>query len=354
MKLSLFPLTITACVVVCTNIAAYAATGTESSGIDTCVTSSFLTPEWSSPSADSCIVSSGSSTNNTQSLGTSSGTHNGFMTMGSTQNSSSSGELLNEITAINESITSAIPFDSAPIISELPLEAAYNVFTSWEIMHRTPMLAGFMWIGEIANFITPAMYIGTPFADSREYNGAENPFAADISDDPTTYAECIQHQAYLSFGLGERVSDSDMEELKLIAKSCASEFYGSYFSGKEYTTREEFLMMMFTMFSEPIELEWEFTEEGEFVSYAEDKNSNWYDPFVIFAQDLQLFPAQSESWKAAEEITDSEIIEAISLYTAYRMEYEWSDKLDRGMIETENMNYNIAFPEDEWLVIRIQ
>lgn len=298
-------------------------------------------------------VASSSEANNTL-ISSSSGTTNPFMTMGSTQNSSSSGALFSEIESINESIKGAISFDSAPIIPELPLESAYNMFTAWEIMHRTPMLAGFMWIGEIANFITPAMYIGTPFADSREYNGAENPFAADISDDPTTYAECIQHQAYLSFGLGERVSDSDMKELKLIAKSCASEFYGSYFSGKEYTTHEEFLMMMFTMFSEPIELEWEFTEEGDFVSSSEDKNSNWYDPFVAFAQDLQLFPAQSENWKVAEEITDSEIIEAISLYTAYRMEYEWSDKLDRGMIETENMNYNIAFPEDEWLVIRVQ
>lgn len=169
--------------------------------------------------------------------------------------SSSSGEIANEISSINESIADSVSFDSAPISPDLPLEAVYNVFTSWEIMHRTPMLAGFMWIGEIANFITPAMYIGTPFADSREYNGASNPSATDISDDPTTYTECIQHQSYLSFGLGERVSDSDVEELKLIAKSCAEEFYGVYFSGKEYTTREEFLMMMFTMFGEPIELE---------------------------------------------------------------------------------------------------
>ena len=46
------------------------------------------------------------------------------------------------------------------------------------------------------------------------------------------------------------------------------------------------------------------------------------DVYKRQAQDLQLFPAQSENWKVAEEITDSEIIEAISLYTAYRMEYE--------------------------------
>ena len=63
------------------------------------------------------------------------------------------------MTSINQSITDAISFDSAPISSQLPLEEVYNVYTSWEIMHRTPMIAGFMWIGEIANFITPAMYI---------------------------------------------------------------------------------------------------------------------------------------------------------------------------------------------------
>lgn len=331
MKLTAFPILLTTtCMIWYSTLSVDAATGVlNSSSTDTCITT------------DNCIVDSGS------------GEQNSFMSMGSMQSSSSSGDIDNEISSINESITDSVSFDSAPISPDLPLEAAYNVLTSWEIMHRTPMLVGFMWIGEIAKFITPAMYIGTPFADNRDYMWAGNPSASDISDDPTTYTECIQHQSYLSFGLGERISDSDTEELKLIAKSCAQEFYGSYFEWKEYTTREEFLMMMFAMFEEPVDLEWEFTEQGEYIPYSEDASKVWYTPFVTLAQDLWLFPSETSEWIPAQEVSDEDIITALSLYTAYRMEFD-GDTLDRGMITTEKMKYNIAFPEDEWLVIRIQ
>lgn len=306
---------------------------------ETCNASSIIAPAWWESTMSNCATSS----NNTS-------TQNASVS----QNNSSSGEIANEISSINESITSSVSFDSAPISSNLPLENIYNVFTSWEIMHRTPLLAGFMWVGEVANFITPAMYIGTPFADSRSYMWAGNPSSSDISDDPTTYTECIQHQSYLSFGLGERIKDSDIEELKIIAKSCAQEFYGSYFEGKEYTTREEFLMMMFAMFEEPVSLQWEFTEEGKFVPNSDATSDIWYTPFVSLAQDLALFPSENtEAWKSAQEITNTEIIQAVSLYTAHRMEYT-GDTLDRGIITTHDMNYNLAFPDDEGLVIRIQ
>lgn len=308
-----------------------AATGSDMTTTDTCTTGSVMsTSTWWESTLTTCDSSSGTT---------------------NSQVTSSSGELESELSAINQSITGSVSLDSAPTMGMSPDGIIY---TSWELMHRTPMLAGFMWIGDIANFITPAMFVGTPFADSRNYMWAGNPSASDISNDPTTYNECIQHQAYLSFGLGERVKDTDIEELKIIAKSCAQEFYGPYFEWKSYTTREEFLMMMFAMFEEPVNLEWEFTQDGKFVPNSDATADTWYTPFVTLAQDLALFPSENwDTWKVAQEVTNTEIIEAVSLYTAYRMEFQ-GDTLDRGIINTEKMKYNIAFPDNEWLVIRIQ
>lgn len=262
--------------------------------------------------------------------------------------------LSNEIASINQSITGAISFDSAPISSQLPLEEVYNVYSAWEIMHRTPMIAGFMWIGEIANFITPAMYIWTPFWDNRSYQWSGNPFSSDISKEPTTYTECIKNQAFLSFWLGERINDSDIWELKEIAKACAQEFYGSYFDSVKYTTREEFLMMMFTLFDESVDLEGKFTKNGKFIPNSRISSVEWYDPYLSLAKTLALLPQENfDSWIVSREITDADIIGLISSYTAYRMDFH-GNILDRGMINTEKMKFNIAFPTDSWLVIRIQ
>ena len=71
--------------------------------------------------------------------------------------------------------------------------------------------------------------------------------------------------SYLSYGLGDRVKENDIEEFKAIAKVCSQTFYGSYFNKKAYTTREEFLMMMFTLFDENITFDGEFTDDGEYI-----------------------------------------------------------------------------------------
>ena len=69
-----------------------------------------------------------------------------------------SGDITNEISLINESISSELELDSAPVPIANP-----NIYTPWELIHRSAMLSGFQWGGEIAKFITPNMYIGTPF-----------------------------------------------------------------------------------------------------------------------------------------------------------------------------------------------
>lgn len=69
-----------------------------------------------------------------------------------------SGDITNEIALINASISSELELDSAPVPIANP-----NIYTPWELVHRSAMLSGFQWGGEIAKFITPNMYIGTPF-----------------------------------------------------------------------------------------------------------------------------------------------------------------------------------------------
>ena len=107
------------------------------------------------------------------------------------------------------------------------------------------------------------------------------------------------------------------------------------------------------MFEEPIDLQGEFTEDGKYVPDSGVSSDAWYSPFVDLANELSLFSTEDTTWKVAEEITDTEIVEAILQYTAYRMDYQ-GETLDRGMINTENMKYNLAFPDNDGLVIRIQ
>ncbi len=81
-----------------------------------------------------------------------------------------SGDITSEISLINENISSELELDSAPVPIANP-----NIYTPWELIHRSAMLSGFQWGGEIAKFITPNMYIGTPFAGSQQYIGQSTP-----------------------------------------------------------------------------------------------------------------------------------------------------------------------------------
>jgi len=69
----------------------------------------------------------------------------------------------------------------------------------------------------------------------------------------TNYSECVRAETDASFGTeGEMLEATVEDELRDIAKYCATEFHGSYFEGKGYTTREEMLLLIFTMFDEAI------------------------------------------------------------------------------------------------------
>lgn len=167
--------------------------------------------------------------------------------------SSSTTDIVNNLLGATAKTTTEptnIELESAPLLpAPIPTN---NTMNSWELIHRTPMLAGFVWTGTIAQYITPAMYEGTSLSNMNpdSYLGGTNPFAKYLIGKSTSYESCLRNESFISFGLGERIEPTDIKELKVIAKICAQEFHGKYFDGKEYTTREEFLMMLFTMFEE--------------------------------------------------------------------------------------------------------
>jgi hypothetical protein len=152
---------------------------------------------------------------------------------------------LAQIDAIIANTESGITLDSAPVLMyrQATTPIYQTEYTAWELIHRTPMLKGFTWTGEIANFITPAMYIGTPLQTSENTLGYSTDMGA------TNYTECVRSETDASFGVnGTLIEATTEDELRNMAKYCATEFLGSYFSGKNYTTREEMLMFLFTMF----------------------------------------------------------------------------------------------------------
>jgi hypothetical protein len=84
-------------------------------------------------------------------------------------------------------------------LNSAPIQGIYRdnnnpvVYTSWELIHRTPMMQGFMWTGSTANYITPAMYIGTPLRESLTH------VEYDVTLSATTYSECVHIETDVSF-----------------------------------------------------------------------------------------------------------------------------------------------------------
>ncbi len=244
--------------------------------------------------------------------------------------------------------------------SEQEISSESVTYTPWEMIHRIPLMAGFMWIGEVSNFITPKMFLWTPFGTNPSYRWEVNPYISEFKSESTSYKECVTNESYLSYGLGDRVKENDIEEFKAIAKVCSQTFYGSYFNKKAYTTREEFLMMMFTLFDENITFDGEFTDDGEYIPWTEINsgfsnidNTSWYAPYLGLANDIWILSMDETDWEIEKEMSDAEAISYLWFYTAHRMEFQW-DTLDRGSITTEKMKFNLTFISDEEIAIRAQ
>lgn len=134
------------------------------------------------------------------------------------------------------------------------------------------------------------MYIGTPLQNTIDEVGY------DVTLGATNYSECVRIETDNSFGIdGELIEETIEDELRDIAKYCAVEYLGSYFDGKKYTTREEMLMFLFTMFDEEIYLPGYFQNE-QFVFDGDEtevpfeniSSQAWFAPYLSLAYNLMM------------------------------------------------------------------
>lgn len=117
--------------------------------------------------------------------------------------------------------------------------------------------------------------------------------------------------------------------MKAIAKSCAKTFYGKYFYSKKYTTREEFLMSIFTLFDEDIEFEGKFHKNGRYIArgkshitgYKNVSSRSWYAPYLRFARKIFVVNSTENTWHIGKEVTDKEVVHMLATYGAYSMQY---------------------------------
>lgn len=245
---------------------------------------------------------------------------------------------LAQVDAIIADTESGITLESAPVLMyRQAITPIYQTeFTAWELVHRTPMIQGFAWSGEIANFITPAMYIGTPLQTNMSDAGYDTSIGA------TNYSECVRMETDTSFGVdGELIEETVEDELRSIAKHCARSYLGSYFDGREYTTREEMLMLIFTMFDTDIYLpgyfdETEFVFDGEEteVAYTNVSSRAWFAPYLSLAYDLMMVEDEGR-WTVAHEVTDEDLVMMFDMYLTDE------DGVVGESVETEYGTYTI-------------
>lgn len=212
-----------------------------------------------------------------------------------------------------------------------------NLKNPWYLFHQMIANQGFTWTGSIAAFLWN--------------NGTYTPSTPVVDTEAASYNECIVKEVSYNFRGAQTRNISVFDTLRGIAKHCAQEFYGPYFDGKKYTTREEMIMALFALFEEWVSLPGEFDDSGNFhpdgfsFAFSGYKNvspTSWYAPYLKRAKSLGML-GEENSWQTAKEVTDDEISTYLEMYGVYRMEYTWTDPINNILITTTSARYTITF-----------
>jgi len=189
------------------------------------------------------------------------------------------------------------------------------------------------------------MYVGTPLATNANSVGYTEELGA------TNYSECVRLETDSSFGQEKKmIEDTAEDELRSIAKYCATEFYGEYFEGKNYTTREEMLMLLFTIFDEDVGIPGYF-QDGRFVfegdeldvPYENISGQAWYVQYITLAYDLMM-TEDEEVWKMGIEVSNADILNMLSRY----LESIGSDSVNE--VTTQYGSYQIYWEDGKLLI----
>jgi len=253
--------------------------------------------------------------------------------------------LLREIDAIISTSNSeqSLVLNSADIMGDTRSTPTHRVsnttttqtieLTPWEMVHRTMMLQWFVWWGELGNYVTPNMYLGTPISTEK----VNSTYSEDVL--PDSYESCVKIEFEVSFWPEwELIEETVEDELRSIAKFCAIEHYGEYFEWKEYTTREEMLMLLMTVFEEAVDIPGYF-ENGKFVfdgdesptPYSNVSPQAWFAPYINLAYEYMMI--DSPTWVIAKEVTNDEIRTMLETYTL------------GDIVETSDSIYEVFFDE---------
>lgn len=212
------------------------------------------------------------------------------------------------------------------------------------------MLLGYAWTGDTEKFITPDMYVGTKLRPL--------PTKIDPKEKADIYHKCVHSNLGKSFH--ESLASSNISGapiIKNIAKVCAQNAYGTYFHGKKYTTREEYLLLASTVFGSGYQIPGTFTSRTEYshsglISLSGYHNVSpraWFSPLLKEGTELGMIQAGNQ-WSIAKEVTEQDIYSSLKYIAQKHNALSGSS----ATWEKDNKQYTIQFQTAPILHISIQ
>lgn len=173
--------------------------------------------------------------------------------------------------------------------------------SAWDIIHQTIANQGFTWIGDVANYTNGIL--------------TNNPNSATGG----LIHNCLADEETKVFRTDTDTENDVVTALAKLAKHCAVSQYGTYFNGKKYTTREEYLMTLLSLFNEGADMNGYFTKYGKYVAYpglytwtgfGNVDPTAWFAPVLVKAKELGLIEKDYQ-WKIAKPLTRIEAMEML-------------------------------------------
>lgn len=150
--------------------------------------------------------------------------------------------------------------------------------SAWQLIHQSIVNQGFTWTGIVA----PYTNSGISQTNTTPLNGG-------------LIRNCLEDEEQKVFRIDSSVDEDIVTGLAKLAKHCAVTHYGNYFQGKKYTTREEYLMTLFSLFNEDVDLNGYFTKYGKYVPYqgyytfsgfGNVSPTAWFAPVLVKAKEF--------------------------------------------------------------------
>lgn len=142
-----------------------------------------------------------------------------------------------------EDSKSSKKIQSTKVSTSLSLEQNYNM---WKLIHQSVADKGFEWAAPTSHYLDGNMPKNTNFVSVQ--NAMLQEYLQELIKEGST-AQDRKYDSCIFDALSQKTLSTKI--LRSTAKSCAKSAYGTYFTGKEYTTREEVLMLLSRYYNTP-------------------------------------------------------------------------------------------------------